>query len=386
MRVLHFFKTYYPNSFGGVEQMIHQLAKGSPDINHTVLSLADDVSLRFEGADCYDVKYSKLNFTLASTGFSLPAVFDFKRLVNQADIVHYHFPNPFADLLHQLCRVKKPSVLTYHSDIIKQKRFLKIYQPLMHRFLKQVDSIVATSNHYIQSSEVLKNYTNKLSVIPIGIQDIYNQPTLFLEHDEYVRQKQHWQQKITKPYFLFVGSLRYYKGLDLLLESLKKLSQSKHGADILEKFDFVIAGGGALRQSLQQNIQENGLKNVHILGEVDELTKHILYQQAYAFVFPSHLRTEAFGISLVEAAMHSKAMLSFDIGTGSSFINQNQVTGEVLPLSTDELTQAIQRWVCMPKQIKTWGDQARQHFLAHLQIKDMAQKYHAVYHQVLNRS
>lgn len=48
-------------------------------------------------------------------------------------------------------------VVTYHSDIVKQKRLMKLYQPLQERFLASVDCIVASSPNYVASSQTLKN-------------------------------------------------------------------------------------------------------------------------------------------------------------------------------------------------------------------------------------
>lgn len=39
----------------------------------------------------------------------------FKELASKADIIHYHFPWPFMDVLHFATSVKKPTVVTYHS-------------------------------------------------------------------------------------------------------------------------------------------------------------------------------------------------------------------------------------------------------------------------------
>jgi rhamnosyl/mannosyltransferase len=47
-------------------------------------------------------------------------------------------------------------------------------------------------------------------------------------------------------------------------------------------------------------------------------------------VLPSHLRSEAFGMALVEAAMFGRPMISCAIGTGTSFVNQHEVSGFVV--------------------------------------------------------
>ncbi len=171
MRVLHFFKTYWPDSFGGVERTIHAIAKGTSSygVEAQVLSLSrqpQETSVQVDGHWAYK---ARLDLELASTGFSLSALRRFRELGNDADIIHYHFPWPFMDVVHFATRLQKPTIVTYHSDIVKQKYLLRLYQPLMHRFLTSVDQIVVTSPNYLASSDQLRGFEAKSTVIPIGL-------------------------------------------------------------------------------------------------------------------------------------------------------------------------------------------------------------------------
>jgi len=315
MRVLHFFKTYYPDSFGGVERTIHAIAKGglAHGIQSDVLSLSRDPAANTLEFDGHMAHKARLDFEFASTGFSLGAIAKFNELSARADIVHYHFPWPFMDLLHVLHPPGKPTIVTYHSDIVKQKLLLKLYTPLMHRFLSSVDRIVATSPNYLESSEVLQKYRDKTEIIPIGLDDA-----------EYPRAsegvKGRWRVRFPKPFFLFVGVLRYYKGLHTLIEAAKDVD-----ADIL------IAGEGPVEGELKAQATRADLTNVHFIGAISDLDKAALLELCTAFVFPSHLRSEAYGLSLVEAAMFGKPMISCEIGTGTSFVNEDGETGIVVP-------------------------------------------------------
>src|SRR3546814_1288639 len=119
-------------------------------------------------SDLHVCHRSRLDFEFASTGFSVSVFRDFAQLIKTVDIVHYHFPWPMMDLAHFANRVKKPTILTYHSDVVKQKQLLKLYQPLQRRFLASVDRIVAESPNYAASSPVLARFDHKVSIIPIG--------------------------------------------------------------------------------------------------------------------------------------------------------------------------------------------------------------------------
>ena len=195
-----FFKTYYPRTMGGIEQVIFQLAEGGGTHGYTgeVLYLSHQGSARDEPYAGHITHRSNLDFEVASTGFSVSALRDFAELAGDADIVHYHFPWPYMDLAHFLTRVRKPTVLTYHSDIVKQKTLLRLYSPLMHQFLKRVDRIVATSPNYVESSETLQRFQDKVRVIPIGLDEAtYPCPT-----DEKLA---YWRKQVGERFFLFVG-------------------------------------------------------------------------------------------------------------------------------------------------------------------------------------
>ena len=171
MRVLHFFKTYLPESVGGIEQVIFQLCQSGTayGVHSEVLTLSANPEPREVMVADHKVHRSKLDLQIASTGFSISVFKRFRELAAQADIINYHFPWPFMDLVHFASAVKKPMVVTYHSDIVRQKNLMRLYSPLMHGFLKRADRIVAASPNYLETSPVLKRYRDKTVVIPYGL-------------------------------------------------------------------------------------------------------------------------------------------------------------------------------------------------------------------------
>jgi glycosyltransferase involved in cell wall biosynthesis len=130
-----------------------------------------------------------------------------------------------------------------------------------------------------------------------------------------------WRQRAGGRFLLFLGVLRYYKGLTYLLEALA-------GCDVR----MVVAGDGPEAATLQAQAQTLGLgERVTFVGRVSDEDKHALLTLCEGFVFPSHLRAESFGVSLLEAAAHGKPMISCEIGSGTSYINQDGETGLVVP-------------------------------------------------------
>jgi len=369
-RVLHFFKTYYPDSFGGIEQVIFQLCKGTTRYGYTseVLALsanAQKTPIEFSG---HLVHQAQLDFHVASTGFSLSAFHKFAALAKQADIIHLHYPWPFMDIVHFATRHGKPTVVTYHSDIIRQKTLLKLYRPLKNRFLSSVDRIVATSPNYLATSPVLNRYRDKIVEITYGLdKSTYPSPTPEL--------LEHWHLKLGGRFFLFVGVLRYYKGLHILIEAAQGTN-----------YPIVIVGAGPIEQELKAQAEQLGLRNIHFLGQLPDEDKVALLTLCYGVVFPSHLRSEAFGISLLEGAMYGKPMISSEIGTGTTFINIGDETGLVVPPSDPmALRQAMQYLWEHPDEAAEMGGRAEARYWKHFTADQMVKSYVDMYGDLMKR-
>lgn len=370
MRVLHFYKTAIPDSVGGVEQVINQLAMGAAKhgVQTDVLSLTDQHVPRIVEAHGYRSHRARLSLSVASTGFSASAIFRFAQLAKAADVIHYHFPWPFMDVVHFATFVNKPTVLTYHSDIIRQKHLLKLYRPLKRKFLGAIDCIVATSPNYLQSSQVLSLYQHKVRVIPIGL-DKSSYPIAVDPKLAY------WRDRVGTKFFMFVGVLRYYKGLHILIEA----AQGTH-------YPIVIVGAGPIENELKLQAAKLGVTNVHFLGKLPEDDKVALLSLCLGVIFPSHLRSEAFGISLLEGAMYGKPMISSEIGTGTTYINIAGETGLVVPPSDSHaLRLAMQYLWNNPEVAAEMGRQAEMRYWAHFTADKMVKSYVDLYTELVNQ-
>ncbi|CNI15256.1 glycosyltransferase [Yersinia mollaretii] len=364
MRVLHFYKTAFPDTMGGVEQTIDQIARGANKlgVEIDVLSLTSRQVPRTIEIDGYLAHRAKLDLQIASTGFSISAFLRFSQLAKKADIIHYHFPWPFMDVVHFATRVKKPTVVTYHSDIIRQKNLLKIYQPLQWKFLGDVDRIVATSPNYLATSSILAKYSHKVSVIPIGL----DKPTYPVPSQAKL---DYWRKMVGSKFFLFIGVIRYYKGLHILMEAAQ-------GTD----YPIVIVGAGPIEMELKAQANRLNLRNIYFLGQLPDEDKVSLLTLCYAILFPSHLRSEAFGISLLEGAMYGKPMISSEIGTGTTFINIANQTGLVVPPSDPlAMRQAMNYLWEHPEQAAEMGRHAEERYWEYFTADRMVRSYIDLY-------
>lgn len=369
MKVLHFYKTYLPDSIGGVEQVINQIVQGAASlgVNSEVLSLSPEKVHGTVEVDGHLVHRCRSNFEIASTPISVSAFLRFRQLVCKADLIHYHFPYPFADVLHFVSSVNKPSVVSYHSDIIKQKQLLKLYKPLMNSFLSDVDHIIAASPNYLNSSNDLLRFKSKTSVIPYGL-DKSCYPASSSERNNL------WRMRFGVRFFLFVGVLRYYKGLHILVEAARN-----------SDYPIVIVGAGPIEAELKAHAKRLRIENIHFLGFLPDEDKRALLELCYAVVFPSHLRSEAFGISLLEGAMYGKPLISSEIGTGTSYINIDKETGVVVPPSNPlALRDAMDYLWDNPEEGVAMGKRAEARYWKLFTAEKMAQSYVDIYQKLLN--
>ena len=370
MNVLHVYRTYFPDSQGGLEEVIRQICLSTRELGVTsrVFTLSDEpYPRRLPRVECEVVRVRK-TFEVASCGFALTGLRRFAKELAWADLVHYHYPWPFSDLMHLLFGHSKPAVLTYHSDIVRQKFLLSMYRPLMRRYLGAMDRIVATSPNYFATSEVLSNFADKVEVIPIGL-DEPSYPAIDDQH----RQLAAVRERYGSDFFLFVGVLRYYKGLHILLDAIK-------GAP----YKIVIVGAGPVESALRQQARELELDNVVFAGFVPDREKMALFQLCRAVVFPSYLRSEAFGVTLLEGAMSARPLVSAEVGSGTSHVNIHGETGLVVPPSDSAaLRAAMDDLHARPDKARAMGLKARQRYEQLFTGSVMGRHYAEVYRQIL---
>ncbi|HTZ18582.1 MAG TPA: glycosyltransferase [Dissulfurispiraceae bacterium] len=371
MKVLHVYRTYLPDSYGGIEQAIFQLCLGTTrrGVENHIVYLSDRRRVKIEQRPEGKVYRLPKDFEIASTGISSSLLRHFKLIADRVDIINYHFPWPFGDVLHLLTASAKPAVITYHSDIIRQKKLAYLYRPLMKWFLSNVRSIIATSPNYFATSSILKRYQEKVRIIPIGL-DEKSYPDVSAERVDY------FQNIVGRDFFLFIGVLRYYKGLHILLDAIRSTN-----------LPVVIVGAGLIEKELKAKAKREGISNVHFFGYLPDEDKVALLSLCKALVFPSHMRAEAFGVSLLEGAMFGKPLISCDIGTGCSYINLDGVTGLVVaPGDAKALRNAMIWMKTHPDACEKMGGNARERFEQLFTADITTPQYMELYSEVLNKA
>ncbi len=377
MRVLHVYRTYYPDAQGGLQESIRQicLASSNYGVQSKIFALSPNPNPTTINAEEGLVVRSRSWWAPASCDMGgIDALNHFNELAEWSDLIHFHYPWPFADLLYLFSKTKKPTVLTYHSDIVKQKTIDKFYAPLRKYMLNSMGAIVATSPIYAHSSPVLKTYHGslKLRIIPLGIIERENSFNCPYQEDAYL-ETLHLQRK---PYLLFLGVLRYYKGLHTLVQAAKDISCT-----------VIIAGSGPQEDVIKKQSAALGVTNISFIGEVTELQKSVLLKHCQALILPSHVRSEAFGMVLIEAAMHSKPMICCEISSGTSFVNINDSTGYVIePENPAQLAKAANAILANPTQAKIFGQNARKRYENLFSGDALGKAYSKLYKEVVNHT
>jgi rhamnosyl/mannosyltransferase len=166
-----------------------------------------------------------------------------------------------------------------------------------------------------------------------------------------------------------LGVLRYYKGVHTLIDAAKKINGK-----------VVIAGAGPEEKALIRQTQNLGIKNVVFIGEVSYEQKHVLLNSCLALVLPSHLRSEAFGMVLIEASMYGKPMICCEIKSGTSYVNLHGKTGIVIePENPLQLAEACNQLIEFPAQALTMGKAARERYELLFSGLALGRSYSALY-------
>ena len=327
MKILHIYKDYFP-VIGGIENHLRLLAESQAAARHEVTVLVTNrarvtTTERLNGVRV--IKAARLG-VVASTPLSVSLFRHLRR--QRPDVTHLHFPYPVGEVAHYLSGRSRHAVMTYHSDVVRQKAALRLYKPLMWRVLHSVDRIIVGSPNYLASSSTLQRFASKCKVVPYGID---RRP--FLNADP-VAARRLRELHGGGPLLLFVGVLRYYKGLEYLLEAMTSISAK-----------LLIVGEGPLGSSLRAQARALGLGHkVLLTGRVRGEDLPAYYRAADVFVLPASERSEAFGLVQIEAMTCATPVVCTELGTGTTFVNRHQESGLVVPpKDASALARAINR-------------------------------------------
>lgn len=263
-----------------------------------------------------DVNIYKTNFVVFNTPISFGFIFALIKEYFKNDIIHLNSPFPVAEFFVSILTFlkKKKIIVTYHSDVLRQKVVFTILKPFIKILFKR--SIVVSTSEFLLKSKILDDIKNKM-VIPLGQKDL---------SEGFVKDYS------MNGYCLFVGRLVYYKGLFILLDAMKKFPGK-----------LKVVGTGPLESLIKEYIQDNNLGDrVEMLGFVSNDKLINLYKNASFFVFPSIEKTEAFGIVQINAMNFGLPIINTRLETGVPWVARNNIEAiTVKPGDPNELVEAM---------------------------------------------
>lgn len=377
MNILHIYKDYHP-VLGGIENHIKALAEAQAERGHDVTVLVTSLNRHTTASTENGVRVIRAArlAQVASTPLSL----SFPRLLRRQrpDIAHLHFPYPMGEVSQWLLGRAHCTVLSYHSDIVRQALILRFYAPLLRRFLRRVDRIIVATPQYRDSSPFLQPHRHKCVLIPYGI-DLQR----FREADplqvKAIRERYGQpasDASSSRPLLLFVGRLRYYKGVQYLIRAMAGIPAA-----------LLVVGTGPMEREWRQLAAGVGVaERVHFLGDVEDAALPAHYHAADLFVLPACERSEAFGIVLVEAMASGTPLVSTELGTGTSFVNRHGETGLVVePRDPEALAAAINELLADDERRRAMGRAARARAEAEFSLPVMVERVLTVYEEALRQ-
>jgi rhamnosyl/mannosyltransferase len=370
MKILQVNKLYYPH-IGGIERVVQAIAEHLVETDHEVRVLAAKCQGFGEQEIINGVRVTKT--TSLGDLLSVPVAplypARFVTHVRDADIFHHHLPNPLGVVSHQLhAPDETPSVISYHSDIVRQSGALKLYAPLLKRQLARADRILVASPQLLSSSPFLTPHADKCHIVPYSVD--------LAKIDGYADADLDIEPELDEPVILFVGRLVYYKGVEYLIKAMDAVDAT-----------LLVVGDGDDRAELERQVDSLGLSDrVRFLGHVSDETLHACYERADVFALPSVEPSEAFAIVQIEAMAHGTPVVNTSLPTGVPWVSQDGLTGRTVePRDSDALADALDDILSNPDQRATYAANARERVESEFSRELMLERITDVYCNVANR-
>ncbi len=385
MRILHIGK-FFPPVTGGIESFLGDLLPSLERGGVTTAALVHDDIRQEQSPGCHPKTilfrvpcYGTLLYAPISPAF----IFAMRKAIQvfRPDILHFHVPNTSAFWALPLSIAGAlPWVVHWHADVVpsaidrRMALAYQLYRPIEKLFLRRAQSIIATSQSYLNTSNALVDFRDKCHIVPLGLDpDRLKKPDdAGLGWAETV-----WGQPGGR--ILVIGRLTYYKGHEVMLDASTALPDAR----------ILIVGNGERESGLQRRIHTLGLSNkVSLLGSLPESDLHALISSCDCLCLPSVERTEAFGLVLLEAMRYGKPVVASDIpGSGIGWVVEDGVTGFLVPPGDPVLLAgSLRKFFDCPELKLQMGRSALERFRKVFQIDHIAQEIILLYHQTLMAS
>lgn len=348
-KIIHIYKTYKPFTQGGVETYIDSIISYKDSkFEHNLFSIGD------VNHTSQNIKIFKKSFSFNSDIISFPLFLYLYKNVNKKNVIlHLHTPWPSMELFLNTLGFND-IVITYHSDIVRQKFINFFYKKINIKLLNRnkIKKIIVTSKIYYDTSKILKYIPrSKIEIIPIGIKDLITPIKNSLGKK--------------KKSILFIGSNRSYKGVELLERLIK------------EKNHNIVIIGSYLKKF-------NKFQNVKLYEDICDKDKEKIISDSYLLLMTSISRNEAFGIALVEALRSGIPIISPNINSGVSWINKHNETGyQYETKNFDDMCNKINKLIKVDEySYKNMSDNAKKRYERYFKLSEMITRVEKIYSSI----
>lgn len=317
-KILHISKYFHPY-YGGIEDVAKTIVDElKPYYEQRIICFNHEKGTIYD-INGVDVLRIGTICTVASQPISLTYRKQLQKVIDdfKPDFIHLHLPNPLVATYILTLNLHQAKIISHwHADILGQKGFYTLYKPLEKKILEKSYKIIVTSEMYMNYSFSLKNFLNKTFILPNTV----NEDKLRLYENEQTEVAKIKEKYRNKKIVFFVGRHVPYKGIDFLIDAEKYISE-----------DCIIIIAGIGEQSGALKNKAGNRDRIKFIGRLSNNELKYYLHASTVFAFPSHNRSEAFGVALAEALYCGLPAVSFNVeGSGALWVNKNEQTGFVV--------------------------------------------------------
>jgi len=235
------------------------------------------------------------------------------RLIQQADVVNAHVPQPDAVVIAALSRLhRKPFVLTYHCDLQMPRGFVhylanQVSHVTNHISARLADAIITNTEDYAQASPFLRHYLAKIRAIP---------PPIELEEispEDITKFREKYGLTPEERVIGIAARLATEKGVEYLVQALPWVLDRHPKARILFAGQHKgVLGEETYAQKLAPLIEELG-RHWIFLGILPPDEWAVFFHVADVTVLPSINSTESFGMVQIESMSCGTPVIASDL-------------------------------------------------------------------------
>lgn len=377
--------------YGGLANNVINIAKGLKSKNKYELKIVSSDSKRVLSnplatpwADIYPIE-TRAQFTSSLFGFEFLiktlASLLLDRSFSDCDIVHVHSAYPVLGLISRsalLLRAK--SVFTLYSPLSSfvggRGRVLSNIpqRSLSKMFLSRIHKIVAVSKNVERSLRAAGFDQERISVIPPAVDTQLFNPRVSGKH---MRKELSLDDD---PVILYCGNWTPWKGVDLLVDSMKKVTQEFPSAKLLVAFGEPIGWHLDNRLLIEKKIRDLGLEsNVIEIGFANEIWKLMAACNVFVAPFQDTREVADIPLAILEAMASGKAVVATRVGGIPEIIRHSENGFLVKPNDSVEMANALCSLLRDRQMNEDLGNNASKYAIQNHSLEIVAEKMELVY-------